>query len=157
MKNMRRKDREMEKSEALVLLTENTYGILATVDSSGQPYGVPLHYVVANDFIYFHCALDGHKLQNIGQNNKACFTVVGKINILPGEFSTNYESVVIFGQASCVEQDGEKMLALGEFIKRYSADFMEQGEIYIQKAKEKVLVFKMSIEHCTGKRRGFSK
>lgn len=155
MKNMRRKEREMEKSEALELLTQGSYGILATVDSSGQPYGIPLHYVVANDCIYFHSALEGHKLQNVGQNHKACFTVVGRTNILPEAFSTDYESVVIFGNASCVEQDEEIMLALEAFIRRYSADFIEKGDGYIQKAKNKVCVFKMTIEHCTGKRRGF--
>jgi len=155
MKDMRRKDRKMEKSEALALLLQNTYGILATVDSSGQPYGIPLNYAVVNDFIYFHCAPDGHKLQNIGENHKVCFTVVGRTNVLPEEFSTDYESVVIFGQASRVTQAEEKMLALQEFVKKYSADFLDQGDIYIEKAKDKVFVFKISIEHCTGKHRGF--
>jgi nitroimidazol reductase NimA-like FMN-containing flavoprotein (pyridoxamine 5'-phosphate oxidase superfamily) len=157
MKDMRRIDRKMEKSEALALLLHSTYGILATVDCNDQPYGIPLNYVVVvHDFIYFHCAPEGHKLQSIGDNRKSCFTVVGRMNVLPGKFSTDYESVVVFGQASLVKQAEEKIMALQEFVKKYSADFIPQGDTYIEKAKDKVLVFKMSIEHCTGKRRGFS-
>lgn len=156
MKNMRRKDREMEKSQALTLLTQSTYGILATVDNNGQPYGIPLNYIVANDFIYFHCAPEGHKLQNMAQNHKSCFTVVGRTNVLPGDFTTDYESVVIFGQAGLVEETEEKIMALQEFVRKYSADFISKGDLYIEKAKDKVFVVKMSIEQCTGKRRGFS-
>lgn len=156
MKDMRRADRKIEKNEALMLLLQSSYGILATVDNNGQPYGIPLNYIVANDCIYFHCAPDGHKLQNIGENHKVCFTVVGRTNVLPEEFSTDYESVIIFGQSSWVKQDEEKIMALQEFVKKYSADFISKGDSYIEKAKDKVFVFKMSMEHCTGKRRGFS-
>ena len=31
----------------------------------GYAYGVPLNYVYVDNSIYFHCAKEGHKLDNI--------------------------------------------------------------------------------------------
>lgn len=38
-----------------------------------------------------------------------------------------------------------------EIIKKYSKDYVEQGEKYIEKAKAATKVFKINIEHMTGK------
>ncbi len=51
------------------------------------------------DVIYFHCAPEGHKLENLSGNNKVSFCVVGKTQVLPDKFATNYESVIVFGTA----------------------------------------------------------
>ncbi len=59
MGNMRRIDREISEHEAVELLHKAEYGVLSTVDKSGQPYGVPLSYVYKDNAIYFHCAVDG--------------------------------------------------------------------------------------------------
>ena len=69
----------------------------------GQAYGVPLNYVFKNNCLYFHCALEGHKLDNIRANNKVSFCVVGKTKVLPDKFSTEYESAMAFGTASVVQ------------------------------------------------------
>lgn len=153
MRDMRKAERQMEQNEALQLLIQGEYGILATTDSQYQPYGIPLSYVVANEFIYFHCAVEGYKLQNIVENNKACFTVVGRTNVLPGKFSTEYESVVVFGQASIVDNEVEKVMALKEFVKKYSSGFISEGDNYINKAKNRVAIIKMTMLRYTGKHR----
>jgi nitroimidazol reductase NimA-like FMN-containing flavoprotein (pyridoxamine 5'-phosphate oxidase superfamily) len=153
MKDMRKAERQMKENEALQLLNQGEYGILATADSQNQPYGIPLSYVVVNNFIYFHCAIEGHKLQNIVENNKVCFTVVGRTNVLPDKFSTEYESVVVFGQASIVEHDVEKAMVLKEFVKKYSSGFISEGDSYIDKAKNRVVVVKMTMQFYAGKHR----
>ena len=71
---------------------------------------------------------------------------------LPEKFSTNYESVVIFGKAVEVH-DGEKNEALLAFIDKYSRQHMEKGKEYIENAGNKAKVVKISIENLTGKAR----
>lgn len=76
MKEVRRRDREIAPQESINILDTAEYGILSTVGNDGQPYGVPLSYVLKGDSIYFHCAISGHKLENIEHNAK-CFILRG--------------------------------------------------------------------------------
>ena len=115
-REMRRKDRELETSEALELLTEVEYGILSTIGEDGYPYGVPVSYVYFNNIIAFHCATKGHKLENLEHDSKVSFTVVGDTRPLPEKFSTNYESVIAFGKAEEALEDEKKEILL-EIIK----------------------------------------
>ena len=43
---MRRKDKALPDAAAMQLLEHAEYGVLSTVDAAGQPYGVPLNYVL---------------------------------------------------------------------------------------------------------------
>lgn len=151
-REMRRMDRKISDNQARELLKNNTYGVLSTIGVDGYPYGVPLNYVFFNDAIYFHCATDGHKSDNIASDNKISFCVVGQTQVLPDKFSTKYESVIIFGRATEIF-DAEKNIYLSELINKYSADYIEQGKEYIQKASTNTRVVKLSIEHISGKAR----
>jgi nitroimidazol reductase NimA-like FMN-containing flavoprotein (pyridoxamine 5'-phosphate oxidase superfamily) len=154
MRKMRRSDRQMTNQEALGLLERGEYGILSTVGEDNQPYGVPLSYVLLDNCIYFHCANEGAKLNNIMNSNRVCFTVVGRTNVLSEKFSTEYESVIVFGKASMVEED-EKIKGLRGIIKKYSPDFIKEGEEYINRAKYNTTVVKIEIEEFSGKHRNF--
>lgn len=151
-KEMRRKDRELKNDENIGILKNNSYGILSTISENGYPYGVPISYVFVNDAIYFHCAVKGQKLDNISKNDKVSFCVVGETCVLPADFSTKYESVVVFGKTIEVFED-EKNMALLEIINKYSPDFIEEGKEYISRAGNATKVIKISIEHISGKAR----
>lgn len=149
---MRKKNREIEIKEAITLLSKGDYGILSTIGKNGQPYGVPLNYVYKDNSLYFHCARTGHKLENIENNPKVSFCVVGETNILPAEFSTEYESVIAFGVAS-EAQGEERISALQWLIEKYSPGFIEEGKIYIEKKNKTTTVIKIEISHISGKAR----
>ncbi len=151
-REIRRKDRQLTMEESVEILKNNDVGILSTICENGYPYGVPLNYIYFNNSIYFHCALEGQKLDNIKACDKVSFCVNCDVEILPEEFSTNYKSTVIFGKASEVIGK-EKDEALLEIIKKYSSDFIEKGMNYINNAKERTKVYKISIEHLSGKSR----
>ncbi|WP_143317752.1 pyridoxamine 5'-phosphate oxidase family protein [Clostridium sp. HBUAS56017] len=151
-REMRRKDRELKNDEIIEVLKNTSYGILSTISENGYPYGVPISYVFFNDSIYFHCATKGHKLDNILNNDKVSFCVVDSIYVLPEEFSTKYESIVVFGKAIEVLDD-EKNMALLETLNKYSPDFIEQGKEYIIKAGKATKVIKITIDHISGKAR----
>lgn len=152
MKAMRKIQRQMNDMEALELLKKGEYGILSTCGEGNQPYGVPLSYVVIDENIYFHGVGIGTKLDNISINNKVSFTVVGKTKILQEEFSTEYESVIAFGRAIILNEE-EKYEPLMEFIRKYSPKFMEQGQLYIDRAKKATTLIKIEIYSFSGKHR----
>lgn len=150
---MRYFERQMEREESFSLLHNGLYGVLSTVDDNGQPYGVPLNYVFNNNNVYFHCALEGHKLENIKYNDKVSFTVVGDSIIMPSKFSIAYESVILFGIISMVEDEEEKEMALKVLVEKYSPEFIVEGELYIKRAINRCAVFKIEIQSLTGKHR----
>lgn len=151
-KEVRRKDREISREEAERILTEGEYGVMSTVGLDGYGYGVALSYVYYNNSIYFHCAQEGHKLENIDYNNKVSFGVVGKTKVLPQQFSTEYESAVVFGRAVFVENE-EKEKALIALIDKYSPEFKTEGMEYINRSGAKTKVIKIEAERITGKAR----
>jgi len=152
MKNMRVIKRQMSDEQALELLKKGEYGVLSTVNAENQPFGTPLSYIFMEGSVYFHCAIVGTKLDNIKNNSKVCFTVIGKTQILPEQFSTNYESVMVFGNATLINGD-EKVSVFKEILKKYSNDYYEEGMKYIEKAKDKATVVKINIDSFTGKHR----
>ncbi len=151
-RKLRRDDRAIPDSEAKEILQAGEYGVLSTVSAEGQPYGVPVSYSYVGDVIYFHCAPEGHKLDNLNDNNKVSFCVVGRTQVLPDKFAINYESVIVFGKASEVTSE-EKHAGLVEILKKYSPDFMDKGLRYIEGDGPKAKVYKIVIESMTGKAR----
>jgi uncharacterized protein len=149
---LRRKDRAMDRDTAWRILNDGEYGTLSTVSAEGQPYGTPLHYALMDGAIYFHCALAGHKLDNIAANDRVSLCVVGKCEVMPDEFATIYESVVVFGRATEVFK-GDKQKALEALLDKYSRDFRAEGLEYAKKVNSKARVFRISVEAISGKAR----
>ncbi|MGI6705004.1 MAG: pyridoxamine 5'-phosphate oxidase family protein [Clostridia bacterium] len=150
MRKMRRQDRAISHQEAVELLKRSQYGILSTVDADGRPYGVPLNYVYHNDSIYFHCAPVGHKLDNIRDNGKVSFCVVGDAELVPDKLTSRYESVILFGRASEVD-GGEKEAAFLAMVEKYADRFLEKGKDCIKHVNDKAKIIKISIEYLSGK------
>ena len=151
MREIRRKDKKIGTDEAINLFSECEYGVLSTVDNDGQPYGVPVNYVYKDNCIYFHCALIGHKIDNIDNNPKVSFSVVGDTKVLPSEFGTEYVSAVAFGVASEVKGT-ERYNALVWLLEKYSPGYIEEGKKYIEKKDKATKVIKIEIQHISGKR-----
>lgn len=146
------KKKVLPAEEAEEILVSGEEGVLATVGEDGYPYAVPLNYVYHNGSIYFHCALKGHKLDNIAFSSKVSFCVYVDTQLLPSKFSTKFRSVVIFGRAEEVEGD-EKEDALLALVHRFSPDHVPAGEKYIRNDMDKTRVIKINIEHNTAKGR----
>jgi nitroimidazol reductase NimA-like FMN-containing flavoprotein (pyridoxamine 5'-phosphate oxidase superfamily) len=151
-RKIRRTDRALSEGETKSILEKGEYGILSTASLDGQPYGVPVNYSYTGNVIYFHCALEGHKLENLKENNRVSFCVTGKTEVLPEKFATKYESAIVFGKAFELADD-EKYNGLLEIVKKYSPGFLEEGRKYIKDAFHKARAFKIVIESIAGKSR----
>lgn len=152
-REMRKRNRQMSKEAAEALLKSGIYGVLATADESSMPYALPISYVFLDGCIYFHCAKEGHKLDNIKANSKVSFCVVGDTMVLPDKFSTAYQSTVVFGRAQIIENEDERIKALFALIDKYSSEYKKEGKEYIEKAASATTVVRIDIEHITGKGR----
>ena len=152
MKELRRKDRAITEKEAIALLNKAEYGVLSTVNENGKPYGVPLNFCFIDHCIYFHCAIEGRKIDNIKQNKSVSFCAVGNTEILPDKFGTKYESVIVSGEVEEVF-DMNKQIALEGLLHKYSPEFFDKGIKYIEGLREKTRVFKITINKLTGKAR----
>lgn len=169
-REIRRKEKQLTNDACLEILSKAEYGILATMGLDGYPYSVPLNYIYHNGSIYFHCAVTGHKLDNIENCANVCFNVVTDVRVVPlisdGElnesdlkfkgFDTNFNSVIIFGKAKEVFEE-EKMSGLSAFLNRFLNEheygkFKDEGNKYIKKFLKKTKLIKIEIEHMTGKR-----
>jgi len=150
-KEMRRKHEQLTLNENEEILRRGSYGVLSTISPNGYPYSTPLNYVYYQNHIYFHSALEGHKIENINLNDKVSFSVSIDIEVLPALFNTKYQSVIVFGDAEVVEGE-EKLDAFKALIMKYSEQFIEQGMKEIASALDKTKLIRIRIVHMTGKK-----
>ena len=149
-RELRRKDKKMDKDKIEEILINSEYGTLACLGDDGFPYSVPLNYHYENNTIYFHSALSGHKIDAILNEPKVSFSIVNSYKLLPEELNTHFESVIVFGKASMVE-DEEKRKYLYNLGMKYSYDF---EKIVIDAVKEQFKttgLVKIQIDHKEGK------
>jgi len=149
-KEMRRKEKKMSDEEIIELLNSGEEGVLATIGKDNYPYAVPLNYVYHDNGIYFHCATSGHKIDNINHNSKVSFCVVKDTQIISEDFNTKFKSAVLFGTALELHGD-EKEEGLMMLVRRLSNAHIKAGKKYIKNAIDKTRVFKIMIEHKSGK------
>jgi hypothetical protein len=148
---MRRKDRALSDIEALAILDQAEYGVLATVGEDGWPYAVPVNHVLSGDSIYLHCAMEGHKLLNIAHESRVSYCVVGRAKVLPEQFSTLYESAIAFGRVTLLRDDAERRLALEALARRFAPGLEAEVDRSIQKHFDHTAILQIRIEWITGK------
>ena len=148
---LRRKDREKDVVFAMEVLRESDYATLATVNPDGTPYCVPISPVLMGETVYFHCAAEGKKLDNIKQNNNVCISCACDVKPMPENFTTLYKSAVLTGKCEIVSDDTEKKLALREICEKYAKSNMSGFDSQIEKYLHKTCVCKIVVEKITGK------
>jgi len=114
--------------EAIDFLRQRFLGRLATVGADG-PYITPLHYVFDSGRLYFHCAREGKKLDNIRSNPRVCFEVseVDKpvFSARACGYGTRYTSVLVFGVAALMPEGERKAEILNLLVDRQA-----EGRLY---------------------------
>lgn len=152
--SLRRRDKEIpERSELDRILLAGSVLHLAMA-REGEPYLVPLSYGYDGARLYFHCALEGLKLDFLAANPRVCFTVVEDPRLVEHErlacsFSASYASVLGRGRAVELVEDGERRHGLNEIMRHYTgrADWTF-GEAVFSRTR----LFAVEIESLTGKR-----
>lgn len=150
-RKMRRKDQLLSEAETVEILRSSTSGVLAVSGDNDYPYAVPVSYVYKDGKIFFHCAKVGHKLDGIQKNDRVSFCVIKTDDIKPETFTTHYRSVIVFGRARILKEDGEKRQALESLVEKYSPGYTAEGQAEITNGWSKVCTVEIKVEHMTGK------
>ena len=154
---VRRQDRLLDEARAIELLRESEYGVLSMV-SEGGGYGIPVNFVWdGKSSIFIHCAPEGRKLRALKDNPNVSLCVIGRVHLLPRNFTTEYESAIFFGKARIDLTDDEKMDALHLLIDKLSPEFKELGDIYAHKSFHRVEIIRVDLTTFSGKRKKLKK
>lgn len=156
---MRRKDRELTKEEAIEIIKHTPHAVMATVGADGMPYAAPISPVYFEDNIYFHtAAAEGLRFKNLQHNPKASICFVGRAETaadeLPGEFSVNYASAIVFGTMSRITDEKEKRRIATAIAERQVPQAgAEAIKKYYDAGNKGIWVWKMTVTGITGKAR----
>lgn len=149
-REMRRKKQLLSEAESIAILKKLTSGVLAVTGDDDYPYAVPLSYVYHDHKLYFHSAVNGHKIDALKRNPKASFCVIDKDQIMPDEFTTYFRSVIVFGKARMLTDEREMREALEWLSDKYSPHALGRQE-EIDKNIRHVCLIELDIEHISGK------
>ncbi len=148
---VRRRDRSLSREEATALLDAGEYGILSTAG----PYGVPLNYVRDGETLILHGALEGRKIEQLREDSRVSFCVVGLAETVREKFTTRYESVIVSGRAALVEDAARKADLLRKFCARFTPEnkpnHTEATEKFLANFLDQTAVILVSLETMTGK------
>jgi len=151
---IRRQDRLLDETRAREILATAEWGVLSMIDEDDKPYGLPLNFVWdGEDSIYFHCAPEGRKLDVIDRRDLVSFCIVGNVNLKPSQFTTEYESVIIEGEATIITSEEESMYALELLLRKFSPHDMEVGMKYAKKSFYRTNIIRIDIDTWSAKRK----
>jgi nitroimidazol reductase NimA-like FMN-containing flavoprotein (pyridoxamine 5'-phosphate oxidase superfamily) len=132
VERMRRKLCEITDPERInKILASVNIGRLATNGSDGYPYITPVNFVYHNRRIYFHCGLQGEKLENIGRVPKVCFQVDIPLAYLDAGYTSDrnvcglhqfYHCVIIRGEAGIVPNGPLKVEVLNALVAKHEGN-----------------------------------
>ncbi len=151
MREMRRYKQALTPAECDIVLGRNTSGVLAMTEEDGFPYAVPLSYVWKDGRAYFHWATAGRKLDAVHRDDRVSFCVIDQDEIVPGEYTTYFRSVIVFGRVRILGDPGEKRRAIEALSQKYRPGFPETMAAEIDGFWDRFCVAELSAEAVTGK------
>lgn len=121
----RMKEHPLSQEEITALLSSEQVGNLGTVSPDGFPYITPVHFVVIGGKVYVHGLCIGQKIKYLKENPKVGFEVFKMNGLihdpeLPCDTNTDYQSVIILGNAKLVDDDALKIQVLDEVVKKFT-------------------------------------
>ena len=153
----------MDATFALEVLDKAPYVTISFTRPDGNPYGVPLSLVRTSDkTFYFHCALEGDKLDCIAVNPIVALSAVTRctptIGPKDGSFTLQYKSAMAVGKAEVLRDRSEKIEALRAICQRFLPQHMDAFDNAIERSLERTAVVKITLTAPpTGKRKQYDK
>jgi nitroimidazol reductase NimA-like FMN-containing flavoprotein (pyridoxamine 5'-phosphate oxidase superfamily) len=144
-KEMRRKDRELSQENAIDIIKNGKYGVMALVGNDGYPYGVPFHYAFIDGDLYFHSSVEGgHKTECFNNNLKASFTIISTKNGIKAR------SAIVFGTIEILPD--KKAYVLEKIVEKFVPKFArKKAKSGIQFAQNRVMAYRLKVENISGK------
>ena len=148
---MRRQRQQLPQEESIDILERATSGTLALLGDNDYPYAVPVSFLYHEGCLYFHSAVEGHKIDAIRRHAKASFCVIDKDDVHGERYTTYFRSVIAFGHISIIDDADEKVAAARWLGNRYNPNQDEALQKELEKGLHRMVMLRMKIEHLTGK------
>ena len=150
----RMKQHQLSTEEIKDLLTTTEVGRIATLNSNGFPYVVPVHYVLLENKIYIHGLIKGLKISNLLANEKVGFEIDEMGEIIPDnaqvcDTNTAFKSVIILGTAKMVEDVANKHKVLDAIVAKYTPQLSHLE--YPEKMIRATGIIEITPQETTGK------
>ncbi len=143
----------MKKDAIEAIISQASVCRLALLDGDA-PTIVPLCFGYRDGVLYFHGALKSKKYELIRKHPRVCFEFDILAGVIPApepcDWDMRYRSVVGYGEASMVENKGEKQQALSIITGQYTKQPITISEDRVKSTA----VFKVIIASMTGKQSG---
>lgn len=153
---MRRSDREIKDFDEIVKVLERCDAVRLAFNDGDIPYIVPLSFGMERKSdsltLYFHSAQEGKKIDLIRKEGRAAFEADCAHRLVfdeeKGNCTTEYESVVGYGDLTFVTAEEEKLRALKILMKHYR----EEDFSFSLSVVPATAVFRLDVRSVTGKR-----
>ena len=151
---MRRKDKEITDENTIKEILEKSSVCRLGLFDDDYPYVVPLNYGHKNNALYFHCALEGRKIELIKKNNKVAFEIEQAYEVIKNDVScrwtTRYRSVMGTGTIEIISDFNKKKEGLDVIMQHHGKHDNE----YSKKGVDSILVLKLTINSLSAKQSG---
>ena len=153
----------MDAAFALEVFDKAPYVTVSMTREDGRPYGLPLSLARTDEkTFYFHCAMEGEKLDCIAHNPTVFLSAVTRcaptIGPKDGSFSLQYKSATAIGKAEMVTNKEEKIEALRAICQRFLPKHMDAFDDAISRSIERTAVVRITLtEPPVGKRKQYDK
>jgi uncharacterized protein len=154
---MRRADREISGTGEIEQMINMADVCRIAMANDNYPYIVTLNFgyiSLPSKRLYFHCAMEGKKLDMIRKNNYVCFEMDMDHRLIKGvnscDWGMGFTSILGYGYISIVEEAGERINGLNSIMEHYG----KPGENeYNTRVFERTVILRLDITEMTGKKR----
>ena len=153
----------MDAAFALEVLDKAPFVTVSMTRPDGTPYGLPLSLARTDDkTFYFHCALEGEKLDCIAHHPTVFLSAVSlcapTVGPKDGSFTLQYKSATAIGNAELVTDREEKIAAMRAICMRFLPRHMAAFDDAIDRSLERTAVVRITLtEPPIGKRKQYDK
>jgi nitroimidazol reductase NimA-like FMN-containing flavoprotein (pyridoxamine 5'-phosphate oxidase superfamily) len=150
---MRKSEKEIRERKAVdAVIRESRVCRLGMVDGD-RPYVVPLCFGYDGEYVVFHSAREGRKMDLIRRNSRVCleFDVVDRV-VEADEacgWGIRYRSVIAGGRAEILEDPGQKRAALAVLMEQYAG--RGGSHEFPDKILKHTAVIRVTLENVSGK------
>ena len=132
----------LSEEEALALISAGKIGRLGCVDN-GEPYVVPINYVVDDRSIYSH-SLPGRKIDAMRTHSRVCL----QVDQIADDF--NWRSAIAFGDFEEIRVPSDRRSLLGKLLARFPLLTPVESVMAQDASPPDSVVFRIRIVRITG-------
>ena len=149
---MRRKDKQVKDIEIIKSALNRAIVCRLGLTENNMPYIVPMKFGYTDNYLYFHSAPEGKKIDIIKNNSQVCFEIDLDHELVIKDTACNatmkYLSIIGFGKAELIDDFEQKQRALQIIMDHYSK---KKKHKFSKTMINRIIIIRIKIESMTGK------